>query len=138
MIVQLAPPASVPPVTERVLVAAVVVKVNELPAAGTHVAGTDNASTTDRPAGKTSVNATPLKAELTLGLAMVKIRLDVSFCLIEGGSKTLEIVGGLGFVLRQPRKMTLSRTTRAVALLEPSAVIRKVVRVKPEAGAILV
>lgn len=108
LILQVPPAANVPPVNAIVLVAAVVVKLFVPPQAETVE------SATDKPAGNTSVNATPLKAEPEFGFVTVNVSVEFVFCGMEIGAKLLEILGGLGLELRHPLKTTLSRYILAV------------------------
>ena len=103
---QLPSAASAPPVNAMVLVAAVVTRLFVPP----HFEEVESA--TDRPAGKTSVNATPLKEALALGLVMVNVSVDVPFNAIEGVAKLFVRVGG--YVLTQPVKEMLSRYMEGV------------------------
>ena len=70
---QLVPAVSDPPVRAIVLVAAVVVRLFVPP----HTDETE--SEMDKPAGRTSVKAMPVKDELVLGLVIVNCRVDESF-----------------------------------------------------------
>jgi hypothetical protein len=86
---------------------------------------------TDRPAGKTSVKATPVKAEPAFVLVMLKVSVDVTFLATEVGEKLFVIVGGL--VLAQPPKIMLSRYKfpGEGVVLAPAALILKVVVYEP-------
>ena len=85
---QLPPAPSAPPVNAMVLVAAVVTRLFVPP----HFEEVE--SPMDRPAGKTSVNATPLKDTLAFGLVMLKVSVDVPFNASEIGAKLFVRVGG--------------------------------------------
>lgn len=84
---QLPPAPSAPPVNAMVPVEAVVTRLFVPPQLE------DVEFPMDRPDGKTSENATPLRDALAFGLVMLKVSVDVPFNAIEVGEKLFVIVG---------------------------------------------
>jgi hypothetical protein len=66
---------------------------------------------TSRPAGKASVNVTPVRAavEVALRLVMVKVRVDVPFTAIGLREKAFASVNFVGSGRVQPVMLTVSR-----------------------------
>jgi hypothetical protein len=82
---------------------------------------------TERPAGKTSVNATPVNAWFPEAVLLsVKVKVEVEPLLMETGEKDLEIVGA-GIGTPQPVKVTLSMAKRELSFCAPVAEILKYV-----------
>lgn len=82
---------------------------------------------TDSPAGKTSVNATPVRATVfTAGLAMVKPSDVVAFTAMELGAKLLAITGGATTIIlaeaATPAPPSLEVITLVVLFWRPAAV----------------
>ena len=119
LIVQVPLAAIVPPEREivlgEVLVSVPVVQAVEVP------------DVTVNPEGKTSVNETPVKAVVVLGLASVNVSVLVLPVPMEVGEKLFERFGTVG--RGQPVMVMLSRPTEALGLLDaaPIALILKVV-----------
>ena len=118
--VQLPPAASEPPVRAIVLMAAVLVTVPP------HCE--EEESAIDSPAGKTSVNATPVSAWLPPAvLFSVNDSVEFEFLTICVGENDFESVGAAG-ASAQPVKLTLSRNNcEELTLLVPIALILKYV-----------
>ena len=127
MIVQVPLAAIVPPEREivlgEVLVSVPVVQAVEVP------------DVTVNPEGKTSVNETPVKAVVVLGLVSVNVSVLVLPVPMEVGEKLFERVGTVG--RGQPVMVTLSMPKEAFGLLDaaPIAFILKVVVLVPVATA---
>jgi hypothetical protein len=81
--------ATVPPV--RLMAVALAAAVTVPP----QVLLTPGVDATAIPAGRASVNATPLRPRLLLGLAIVKVKVVATFVGVVVGEKALLMVGGL-------------------------------------------